>query len=249
MSVMLEPHRSRYLRALGVDIYVPRQSLPGAALSQPVGWAVDVDVADAANTVSIALPATLDVEPATTQRDVPVNVRSALPDLDTATKGRVKGAEKQSQPIIQTGASKVEAPRFSLLISRSEAGLLVVDEGPRSDQRRDEYLRLMSNLLFALYRRPVVIESDLFVWPMVKNPLVDQSEQAARESLGAYLQRQCTLSQGTTLVALGAGPSQWMNDNPVFHIISGVSLWRCLSDSSVKGTLWQQLQPLRAMSH
>ena len=125
----------------------------------------------------------------------------------------------------------------------------MIDEGPRADQRRDDYLRLLNNLLFALYRRPIAVESDLFVWPMVKNPLVDQGEQAARESLGAYLQRQCSLVNGKTLVALGAGASQWMNEDPAFSIVAGVSLWRCLADGGVKQTLWQQLQPLRAISH
>ncbi len=136
-----------------------------------------------------------------------------------------------------------------MLVARCDNGLVVIDEGPRADQRREEYLRLLGSLLFALYRRPVTIEADLFVWPMVKNPVVDQGEQAARESLGAYLQRQCSLVNGKTLVALGGGAAQWLNSDPSFHVVPGISLWRCLADGGVKQTLWQQLQSLRMPSN
>lgn len=241
--MLLEPHRSRYLRALGIEVYVPRQPLPGAAVSQPVAWepekitGADLSLKPAAVHVEnsggdgVSMPQT---KPSLLALDVGVGV--------VRSPQSTRASETPKSPI----APKVEVPRFALMIIRCEAGIVVVDEAPRGDQRREAYLRLLGNLLFALYRRPVVVETDLFVWPMVKNPSVDQSEQAARESLSAYLQRQCTLINGKTLIALGSGASRWVNSDPAFHVVAGSSLWRCLADSAAKQTLWSQLQPLRA---
>lgn len=237
--MVLEPHRSRYLRALGVEVYVTRQPLPGAAISQPVAWELEKSAGD-------------DFAPAPTT--VPVESPGAngtlAPELIPAGVGIDVVRPSQSARTLEAPKSpiapKVNVPRFALMIVRCDTGIVVVDEAPHGDRRREEYLRLLSNLLFAFYRRSVTVETDLFVWPMVKNPSVDQSEQAARESLSAYLQRQCALINGKTLIALGSGASQWMNSDPAFHVIAGISLWRCLADSAVKPTLWSQLQLLRA---
>lgn len=232
---MLEPHRSRYLRALGVDVYVPRQLLPGAAIAEPVAWELEVEAV-----VLSPLKDSLVDAPASGVVVTP-SARLSLPDLEIAAKSVAKSLPQT--PVIET--SKIDLPRFSLMVARCDIGIVVIDEGPRAEQRREEYIRLLGSLMFALYRRPVMIEADQFVWPMVKNPVVDQGEQAARDTLGAYLQRQCSLVNGRTIVALGGGAAQWLNSDPDFHVVPGVSLWRCLADGSVKRTLWQQLQSLR----
>ncbi len=235
--MVLEPHRSQYLRAIGVEVYVPRWSLPGAAESQPMAWADESEVV-------VEVEAELPVAVGRAAAEAPV-ARPAVPEIEIATRRVARPPEPalQEQP-------RSDGPRFSLLIVRCATGIVVVDEGPRGDQRLEEYLRLLGNLLFALYRQPVAMEADQFVWPMrVKNPQVDRSEQAARESLGANLQRQCLQAGGNTLLTLGSGATQWFNDDPDFRLIAGISLWRCLADGGAKQTLWQQLQPLRVMRH
>ena len=263
---MLEPHRSRYLRALGVDVYVPREPLPGAAIAEPLAWdvAFTTPTATAAASVRQALTASVGASASSeaalsTHRELadaqlhastmPV-ARAALAELqvDARPAGRSRlAASDAPEPVeVVADVARAAVPRFSILVARCDNGIVVIDEGPRPGQRRADHARLLGNLLFALYRRPISMELDLFVWPMVKNPLVDQSEQAARESFGAYLQRQCSLANGKRLVALGAGPTQWLNSDPSFHVVTGISLWRCLADGGAKQTLWQQLQPLRA---
>ncbi len=245
-----EPHRSRYLRALGVDVYMPRRPLPGAAPSVPISWvqeeAAEPAVISDSGRVPSALTADADapgqraIDERSNDDSMARSGRPALPDVGVTDRRSAPEPDGAAVPV-----QKPEVPRFSLMVARCDTGIVVIDEGPGPGRRRDDYLRLLGNLLFALYRRPVVVESDTFVWPMVKNPVVDQGEQAARETLGAYLQRQCSLAGGQTLVALGSGPARWLDEDPVFHLVAGISLWRCLTDAGVKRTLWQQLQPLR----
>jgi hypothetical protein len=243
--MLSEPHRSRYLRALGVDLYVARQPLPGAAPSMPAAWVYDetVDSSSAPRevvkqAVAAAEAISLSVSKPGLRSERPLLPEVALPAQQTAAQS----------PSAVAVAMPADTPRFSLMVARCDVGIVVIDKGPDSGQRREAYLRLLGNLLFAIYRRPVVVESDLFVWPMVKNRLVDQSEQAARESLGAYLQRQCSLAGGRTLVALGSGPTRWVDEDPSFSLVAGISLWRCLDEGGAKRALWQQLQPLRVSS-
>jgi hypothetical protein len=235
---MLEPWRSRYLQAMGVDIYLPRLQLPGARESVVCGWD--------ATAIGQMEPAEAVVAPAPTE-DVSTDAIAAPPAVRRATVidvelARPAPAAPVSRPPARADADAI--PHFSLQLVRTDIGVLVVDDAPGRDSPRADYQRFIANLLYALYRRQAQISTDLFLWPMAKNPSQDHSEQAARESLGARLHRELTERGVQTLLVLGETAAHWVDrELPALH---GVSGWVCLGDGAAKRQLWLQLLAQRA---
>lgn len=236
---MLEPWRSRYLQAMGIEIYVPRRQLPGAGEPVACGWdSAAVGQMQAAAPVEPApaghIPADMGARPAVVHR---------APVLDIETeRSRSLPSPAISSPAAGAGAELM--PRFSLQLIRTDIGVLVVDDAPGRDSPRADYQRFIANLLYALYRRQAQISTDLFLWPMARNPSLDHSRQAASESLGARLHRELSERGVQTLLVLGETAAQWVDRGlPVLH---GVSGWVCLGDGAAKRQLWLQLLAQRA---
>jgi hypothetical protein len=141
-----------------------------------------------------------------------------------------------AEPLARTAPTAV--PRVVLQVVRS-AGVLILDEGPARNSDRNAYRQFIKNLLVALGRRPADVEIDRFGWPMVTNPSVDQSEQAARESLAASIERRCEEGSCDLVVLLGPTAQQWVQTQR--PVLKGDSGWACIGDGSAKRTLWHQL--------
>lgn len=243
---MLEPWRSRYLQALGVDIYVPRVVLPGAKPALEPAW----DPAALMPAPAVApVPKAPTAAPAPSQREA-----IALPTLDLPREGGRPAPEprptKAAEPSAPT-APTASATRFTLTVVQAD-GVVILDDAPTGGGRAD-YQKLLANLLFALGHRPTALGFDVFQWPpAVKMPQLDQGEDAARETLSAYLQKR--LLGGGTLLLLGESASRWvpaelrqqLTPAPLICGVSLVSLWTCLREPTTKRQLWQDLRPLAA---
>ena len=247
---MLEPWRSRYLQALGVDIYVPRVLLPGAKPALEPAWdPAALMPAPAVAPVLEAQSTAATVAPAPAQREA-----MALPMLDLPREGGrpapVPRQHKAAEPSAPT-APTAPVIRFTLTVVQAD-GVVIVDDAPAGGGRAD-YQKLLANLLFALGHRPAALGFDIFQWPpAVRMSRLDHSEAAARETFSAYLQKR--LQNGGTLLLLGESAGHWVpaelrqqfTPAPLVCGVSLISLWTCLREPAAKRQLWQDLRPLAA---
>lgn len=247
---MLEPWRSRYLQALGVDIYVPRVVLPGAKPALEPAWdPTALMPAPAVAPVPKAPTAASAVAPTPTQREA-----IALPTLELPRAGGRSAPEPRPTKAVEPSATTVPtapATRFTLTVVQAD-GVVILDDAPTGGGRAD-YQKLLANLLFALGHRPATLGFDIFQWPpAVKMSQLDQGDDAARETLSAYLQKR--LQGGGTLLLLGESAGHWvpaelrqqLTPAPLICGVSVVGLWTCLREPTAKRQLWKDLRPLAA---
>lgn len=246
---MLEPWRSHYLRALGVDVYVPRRILPGAAISPACEWdgACLVAAEPAAPVSGDAAVAQTPVAAVVRDIATPTVVQRAPPPVPIIDERPAQRRENAAPPV-SNRAKDNTAAQFALSVLTCDGGVLIIDDAPARNSARTEYLRLLGNLLFALRRRAIAPTLDIFIWPMVKSPQIDQSAQAAREALDAYVQKQIQNHAAQIVLLLGDGAQRWLPETaraswPAIHAVS-ISAWSCLSEPDLKRRLWQDLQHL-----
>lgn len=249
---MLEPRRSRYLRALGIDIYVPRLVLPGALPSVECEWeaAPESDAtstAVAAAAVEAAAAALLQPEISSPQQHEPqqhLATRSPVPTIDLPS----APAPRRSEPAVKPAPVDAEAtPRIALGIAVG-GGILVVDDAPANPAQRGEFQRLLGNVLFALRGDGALPVLDIFLWPMLKQPQLDRSGAAARETLASYIQAQVERHSVHTLLLLGAAAQQWVErDAEGLRCVRSVSALGCLREPAQKRQLWQDIRHLAAV--
>jgi len=246
---MLEPWRSHYLHALGVDVYLPRVMLPGARPSVVCEWdwaaeqsarlsSPDTAIEEAAPAESAIAPATI---PESTAK--PAN-RPPVPVIEERAARR--------EPVAQTAVRARDGasiPQFALSVIATDSAL-IVDEAPRNSAARAEYLRLIGNVLFALQGGAAAPTLDVFIWPMVKNnPQIDQGADAAREAVAAYAQKQIHNRGLRTVLLLGDSAQRWLPESACARLdvacaASSVSGWRCLGEPAMKRQLWLDLRHL-----
>ena len=243
---MFEPQRSQYLRALGIDVYVPRLILPGAKLSQPCAWesaasviteAVAAAVEDAATNTAIG-----ETIAVVRQRSLPAEIHI---DIDAPPPVRNTSAANGSG--VRAAAELTTTPKIALSVVVG-GGLLIVDDAPPGTAARSDYLRLLSNILFALQGRNVVPSLDVFLWPMAKYPQLDQGAAAARETLAAHIHNQIQQHAIHTVLLLGEDAQHWCEvlANDALRCVKSVSALACLQIPANKRQLWQDLRPLAA---
>lgn len=248
---MLEPWRSHYLHALGVDVYLPRVILPGARPSVVCDWdwAAEESARQSSPDISIeeAIPATSAAPAKIPETAVKPANRPPVPVIEQRAARR--------EPVVEVAARARDGsgiPQFALSVISTDTGALIVDDAPRNSAARGEYLRLISNLLFALQGGPAQGAAaptlDVFIWPMVKNnPQIDQSADAAREAVAAYVQKQIHNRGLRTVLLLGDNAQQWLPEAARAHLgaacaVSSVSGWRCLGEPALKRQLWLELR-------
>jgi hypothetical protein len=246
---MLEPTRSRYLRALGIDSYVPRLILPGALPSAACEWETAPEPPALAGTAVVATEtvpqrSAPQIDTASSLAEHPA-VRSRAPEID------VQPAPHRTEPVAAPVAPpKVDAeavPRIALGIAVG-GGVLLVDDAPASPAERGEFQRLLGNILFALHANGAQPALDIFLWPMSKQPQLDRSAAAARETLAAHIQNQIQRHAVHTVLLLGTAAAQWAEvDTEGLRCVRTVSALGCLREPAQKRQLWQDIRHLAAV--
>lgn len=231
---MLEPSRSRYLAALGIDMYVPRVVLPGARVSPLCEW-------DELPLAEIAEPPVLP--------ELPGNVleqKRSAPPLTPVLDPSQKPTRATPIPPRETARVEHPVPKFALSVVLAANGVLLIDDAPASGAARNEYQRLLGNFLNAVNKDGQFV-LDLFVWPLRNSPAIVQNEQAARETLAAHLHKQIQQRAIKTVLLLGEAAQQWVQlDNSELTCIRSNSLLGCLRDPSLKRQLWHDVRGLAA---
>lgn len=237
---MLEPMRSRYLAALGVDMYVPQVILPGAKLSTACEW----DVA----ALEASIPAAPVIESIKTEVASKVEM---TPSRVVVVDAEKKPPRQSTQPFIASPTTPtVVVPKFALSIVLAANGILLIDDAPGPQSTRSEYERLLGNFLTAV-NKDGQFSLDIFFWPMHKNAQIVQDENAAKETLAAHLHKQIQQRALHTVLLLGDAAQRWVDlaldlDTQPLRCIRSNSLLACLREPALKRQLWSDVRELSA---
>lgn len=236
---MNELRRMAYLDAMGIDSYVSRGQLPGAAMTRRL--------AIVRSQAAAPITTTPEAEPA------PQADALRMPRLDGGSgKTRPKPPPK---PVAATDATVAAAvPRFSLAAIVSGDWLWLEDLNGRPLAR--EQVQLIQGMSRALarivppaadrnQRQPIVAQFD---WPIHNNQQLDQGEEAARAGAAGFIGRKLEQHPCRGLILLGAHTRERiMTDTlgqlPVGSAPDTVSM---LADPTLKKQAWAALLSLAA---
>lgn len=242
--------RAQYLRAMGIQTWLPRTALPGAKASPLPEVVVEDEVTESPR------PNKPEAEQPVNKREVSAVLRDEI--------GTDRPVEKplQTDEVKSGRVEKAEIPRFRLASSIYAGQCLVVSDlaVDSAPQFSGSQQRLMSGMLNALgikLNQPPRVT--LFNWPMLRTQHVDQSESVALDAVKAFLNAQLEGQQNIAFVLImGEVASRYLlpqefelpnsrgklwpiADSPALmtHSLDGM-----LSQPLLKREVWQDLQPL-----
>lgn len=239
---MSELRRMAYLEALGVDSYISRAQLPGAAVTRRLAI----------------------VSPASSGAPEPAQSPAKAPDILGELRGAVspepagRAAARDTTTSVPSANAPArprapEAPRLSLAVIASGAWLWLEDLNGMP--LRSEQVWLVESMATALLvasgsdtgpdpRLPASIKASVmqFDWPMHNNPQLDASAEAARASLGGFLERQQLQHRPQGVILLGASCTQWVDSACVsVPCIATQSSLAMLAEPALKQKAWRDL--------
>jgi len=273
-----EQNRHRWLEALGVDSWLPRGALPGAA--PPAPW-VDTfcypdgspeddwhDGADdsLAQDDAPSLPPAPAAEPAT----VPAAPR---PRIDTAALLNPQAGPADNAPRVApvrpapAPVATTEAPRFKLAFLLRQ-DLLIIDTLPPHQRQgfSREHRTLLTGITAALgvNAQAELSDASMVSWPMLTSRTLNQSVAEAQAAVRRKLERTLKVHGGIRhLLLMGEAAAHWVLEERIpldelqgrcFTLPSGVSAVVTLSLTELlrlperKAEAWRDIQPLR-VSH
>lgn len=169
-------------------------------------------------------------------------------------------SKKAPKPAVQAlpkaNSKKVQ---FSLNFWRISDELMVVDSRQVNLALPTE--KLLVNMLFALGYPKELPKSEIIRWPLIDAPGQPQDENAARETLHAFLDEQFLLRPGKFMLLMGEDAAQYLLDSDLSfeeqtqqqHTIETFALTaivtpnlaHLLQQPSAKADVWRAIQPLR----
>lgn len=245
---MNELRRMAYLNALGIDCYVSRTQLPGAAVTR-----------------RLAIVTTPEKTPARTRVEVggPAKAASPMPGggiirPDFAAAARKVATASTPVPEVLQGSEPV--PRFSLSIIavgdwlwlEERDGMPLATEQVQLVQAMARALLLSGESDSANPRvaadavqgtKPVIAQFD---WPIHNNRQLDLGEDAARTSVAAFVSRKLEEHRCRGLVLLGQPCVQRVPVGEIATVtVSTASSADILANPAIKAQVWRDLRPLR----
>ena len=226
---MHELSRMAYLDALGIDSYVSRAQLPGAAATRRLA------IVTASNRQELVASV------------IPESLRSrtslvAEPARSAKVSAEASGASPQSEPV----------PRFSLTAIVAGDWLWLEElAGPlTTDQVR--LVQSMAQALLLCHQSPGVevkpaVEPEVaqFDWPIHTNQQLDLGEEAARASVAGFVDRRLGEHGCRGLVLLGKACGQRVPRQQIsVVIVNTMSSAEILAQPALKRQVWRDLLPL-----
>lgn len=259
---MNELRRMAYLDALGVDGYISRAQLPGAAPTHRLVVVPAQQEAAPPAGVDVPVPDGVPARPAVPQREVESSSSAQIPQIDSASPpvepGPVTGEVQRQEPV----------PRFSLVAMVAGDWLWLEEMGDMPLGRDQvQLVQAMANALAVVggaggqaptdaanpgaarpgAARPGPAQPAVshFRWPIHTNQQLDLGEEAARASVAGFVGRRLEQQQCRGLVLLGRACAARV---PLQHLgVSSVvthSSAEILASPSLKLQVWRDLLPL-----
>jgi hypothetical protein len=226
MSTINELQRMSYLGAMGIDSYISRGQLPGAAASRRLAI-VELSSLDLPDLVPDAKTPSQSPE---------------MPTLDRRPKPRQSaesGPVSAAPPMVAT-----TAVRFNLVavFVGGAAWLESLDDRPLAS----EQVKLIHAMARAIHREAATPKVAQFEWPMHNSRQLDQGADAARAALSAFLMRHIEEQKCRALVSLGEAAAEYVNTAALGEIthVTTHSTIDMLEKPACKRQVWSDLQAI-----
>lgn len=234
--IAAEMARRQALEAMGIDVYVSRYDLPGAA---PSVRQRSVPVEPAVSTV-VAAP-----EEMAKKNDIASNIAregnaTPAPQVRSAT-----ASERASPATPGVSASSVkssEAVKFSMLLA--SAGPFLWVEQLSDGLIRQDQLALINAMARAL-SSDVSVRQQQFDWPMRGNAALSGDADSAKQALQGLIQRMAREVDAKRVVVMGACP--FLPDRIAQSAVVIPATLAMLQNPGLKREAWQALKPLRVI--
>ena len=245
---MNELRRLAYLQAMGVDSYVSRVDLPGAAASRRLRLvsvqvqASDPGASDLAGGQTVAPAASAGAQ----QQRVQQVADSLASDLRAASQpAAVESTAAPSPelaPAVGTGARNTQVPVFSI-VAVFCGGYCWLEEFPRGQAPGTDYLQLLQSICVALQRSADAPVLEQFSWPMSRSTQLEHHEESAREGVAGFLGARFEHYQPARLVLLGEAVLRWFDPAQAasLPVVQTVSARDMLRQGSLKARAWKDL--------
>lgn len=261
---MNEALRLDYLQAMGVDTYVPRFMLDGAAPS-PI-FELDIAVEDEFADGETAEVASFDADTEYQQmaeaqeRNTPAptgepqragsRIASALQELgfESAAPTPALAGQASSAPGATTDVAV--SPEFNVELVATGIGLLMIVETTTAPPSPAEK-RLMANIAVAVSRHHKLAKAPEFAtsrfqWPVLKTPGLTMGGDAAKEALQANIMAQAERQQAHCVILFGSALQPYIDvatlQSAGIQLLYAAEPAAMLADGSLKAPLWQNLR-------
>ena len=233
---MHELTRRTFLDAIGVDSYVSRSQLPGAALTRRLLVSRAGDVPGAPVTPELKAP-------------------PQMPKMDTIIKSAAAASNsqrKQVEPASPDVATNTKASTsitpFSIA-AVSVGGWLWLEDLPQRVVSRDQ-VHLVRAMVRALGFEEGELAVSQFDWPIHNNAQLDLTEEAACAALGGFVYNKMEKQRCKGLVVLGAATAKKLNVSQldITHCVTTLSTAAMLAKPELKKQAWIELQQIVGLS-
>jgi hypothetical protein len=238
--------RLAYMKQLGIDVYVPRKTLPQAKASvtglQPV------------LAVSVTPPAEASAAAPRGSYSAPAPTPASRPGLELPETAVVPGPRKPAVRTPPRPLSAANSVRFQLLTVAFDSGVVFVSDlktAPLPPALEATVLQFLRELMFALGRSVADdVAPAYFQWPLVSRQGVATGADRASEVLAGFLERQLRETRPQHLVLLGDKAAEYIQPRGELLVNFPVQVWRSVAlgklfaRPELKADLWRTLQPL-----
>lgn len=223
-----EMARRQALEAMGIDVYVSRYDMPGAAPSvrqrvSPIGSSPTMPTAS-----SVSVQQGMDASSAPAPRE------------SSATAS--KRASGTASGVSMSSARTSETVTFSMLLA--SAGPFLWVEQLSDGLVRQDQLALINAMARAL-SSDVSVRQQQFDWPMRGNSTLSGDAESAKQALHGLIQRMAREVDAKRVVVMGACP--YLPDRIAQSAVVIPSTIAMLQNAGLKREAWQALKPLQAI--
>jgi hypothetical protein len=230
LQTMNEPRRLTYLQALGIDSYVSRVQLPGAAPTRRLAMVRPARAAEvrAENTVD-GVP-----EQRQLRADIALPARPAGRQDDAQTTPLAALSPRTRTPTVRANLVAVFAGGVAWLESLQGRPLAT------------EQLKLVQAMARAVHGEAATPKVAQFDWPMHSNHQLDQGIAAARAAAAAFLRRHIDEQKCRAVVLLGQGGAEFVDLAQLGDIacVTTLSTVEMLEAPAAKRRVWSDLQAI-----
>ncbi len=227
---MDEITRQEYLRSMGIQSYFPRFILPAAKESLQCEWP---EILKPIVKAAVELKKPLQNEPQARSNPKPENIQK--PEIISEL-SKVEKAGKE-----------IEEVRFQLVIIYVNEDTLVLISRPymhATNSLSSVQKQLFTNIFNTLYDEAISLNLEIkpFRWPFSEASHIEKDGQAAKASLGAYLEQLKAKHPFNRLILMGEKISQFVEASEKQQFIVCRSLDEMLKMPQFKREVWLQLK-------
>ncbi len=232
---MDEITRQEYLSSMGIQSYFPRYVLPAAKKSEACEWP---EQPSAELDSKLELKKALESKPVSSSKLALDNIQ--IMQISTALHKDVMPQNKQHESV-------TEEVRFKLVIINVNEDALVLISQPymhTSNTLSAIQKQLFTNIFNALYKDPIRLNLEIkaFRWPFSEASHIEKDGQAAKASLGAYLEQLKAKFPFNRIILMGEKIAEFVDVSDKHELTICRSLDEMLKMPKFKREAWLQLK-------